>query len=242
MTAGDELGNAMRDGRRSDQLPGIRDAWIHLAPATTIDDALTADFEAWCLSNALRDAIEAINWFLEEAREVCGVYKLTQREEFPAEDYLAFQAMRNKFHEYGLPPKLQYLKTEFGVSAGDEITTSLVSANDTRNCLVHRRGIVAERDKNTDDGLMVRWLTLALQAGVDGSLRSVGPGSEISKDEALQVVSQARSKIFTVGDRIRFDPQEFSEVCLTLRLFVTRMTRSIEEYGGIAPTVVPQTA
>lgn len=229
--AADELHKAVNEGRMPDELEGIHGTWMNLAPRAKIDSAVREEFERWCLVNALRDPIEAINWFLEEARHVCAIYQLGKRESFTAEEYFAFEEFAKKFHEYGLPPKLDYLQKQFGVNGGGELTEHLKSINDTRSCLVHRRGVVEPRDANVDGGLRVSWRTLTMQAGNENESRAIGPGSLVKQGEIVRLVTEDHARTFAVGERITFTAQEFIEICLSLQLFVNEIIRSIKTYG-----------
>jgi len=229
--AADELHKAVTDGRVLDELPGIRGTWMNLAPPTKIDSLVREEFERWCLVNALRDPIEAINWFLEEVRRVCAIYELGKRESFTAEEYFAFEDFAKKFHGYGLPPKLEYVLKNFSVTAGTELTEHLKSVNDARNCLVHRRGIVEPHDANADAGLRVTWRTLIVRAGNEDESRAIEPGSLVKQGEIVRLVAEDRVRTFALGERITFTAQEFIEICLSLQLFVNEMVRSVQNYG-----------
>jgi hypothetical protein len=111
------------------------------------------------MSNGLRDAVERASSFIESAHRVLSIWALTSANNGKVlyGDYQ--REMEGAFID-SLPDKLAHLKTEHGMAVDSVLERQLLSINNARNCLVHRRGIISQRDLNSDDTMRVEWRKL----------------------------------------------------------------------------------
>lgn len=138
------------------------------------DSVLRPQFEAWVLTGGLRDAVEVVSVFLEHARFTASFFRLCERlrtetgnyepggeAEMSPQDYEQLVVTeQKKFHRLGFPDKLGYLRTQYPVALAPDLGDKVLTINQARNCFVHRRGVVSERDTNCEDGLQVCWNTM----------------------------------------------------------------------------------
>lgn len=226
--AAEAFAAAIADGRENAELPGLMDVSVQITPHITVDESTRDAHSRWCLTNGLRDAIEGVNAFLEEARIICATYKLAKQSLVPAEDYFGIEAFRSRFNEYGLPPKLRHLRDQYSLWPDESAFSDVISVNDARNCLVHRRGVVTAKDVNSAEGRRVSWRAICLRVGTGAKERSAGAGTIVEAGEIVISRIETHAKTFPLGETIRFTAQEFAEICLTLRIFVDETLRAIQ--------------
>ena len=213
-------------------LPG---AWASFAPGgpqgRTVAD-VRGEYPTWALRCGFRDHIEAISPFLEKSREVCAIYSLNILPEVKGRDWnKAVVKEAKEFHEMGLPAKLEHLQDDYGIELqfGEEVK----SINKARNCLVHRAGVVAPRDVNEGDTLIVRWRRYELVVKGEQGERRITPDDPVfEKGEIIRLhADRAVSRRFAFGDSLIFDAQEFSEIGYTLSLFAQDLVHQVQKYG-----------
>lgn len=218
----------------------LPETFFHLSPAQNEAlgfDAAKTEFRAWTVRNGLRDSIEAFSLYLDEVRTVCGIWSLggdwasggvaTTVGEWQAR--MVTEA--RKFHEMGLPHKLDFLEKEYGLGR-PPFVDEILTINAARNCLVHRRGIVRRKDLNTPEGLLVRWARLELIAESESGSRSLEPPKPIVKaGEKLSMRQAAGQKTFPLGHEVSFSTQEFAELSWTIFQAGRGAISILESYG-----------
>lgn len=116
---------------------------------------LRTDFRSWVLAAIFRDAVEAFGRALEEARSVCATWALSSPSERVsiADWNERFVDEARRFHRRGLPDKFDFLRQEYAVALPEDKEKDLLSLNRTRNCLVHRGGVVSLRDLDVSEAV-----------------------------------------------------------------------------------------
>ena len=194
----------------------------------------TADeWSRWILLNGFRDAAESVHALLEELLMVLAYLSLktdhdsgTLVEGFSLEDFVDQERRKNHWLLY---PQKRNKVLGFGVrlDAGLSDVNSIMTA---RNCLVHRNGIVT--DKEVADGVFqLQWRRVAMFAVKDDVSREVDPGEVLWPGEVLRVGARPRSKSFALGERIQLSAADFSEICWTLTWFAQKAIAAVQEYG-----------
>lgn len=220
------------DGRRD--LPG---AFMQLRLAPELDFAtVREEFRRWVIESGLRDAAEALGLLLEEVRKV-----LRAAAKGSTVDGEYFQTFvldeAGKFDGRLFPQKLALIEELGGPAFMPELTPHITSLNQARNCLVHGRGVVRDRDKNTVDGLLVEWVRVGMW--IDGeagqrevivlSDRTLGEG-KFDAGDTISVGWRPTSRLYRVGDRVSFSVQDFSDFCWTFLLFGKQMRKNLEDF------------
>jgi hypothetical protein len=184
-------------------------------------DAAAAEAANWHLRTAFRDAIEATGLFLDEARVVAAVYRAASASTLTVGSFNEIKGPEAaRFHRLGLPDKLVALRSEFNISP--DLAPQLISINAVRNCLVHRLGIVGDKDVSGDGVLALRWRVLALKAqSADGKQEIDIDSQNPVVDSGWSVVLRAidRSRDFKRGERIELPYEEIVQTFMTLMLF-----------------------
>ncbi len=210
---------------------------LELDPSTKWSlDETRAHFSSWLLANAFREVTEESHHMLDEAHKVLQVWRLQDLME-PDGKLLSDHAIEHmvklpeKFHRLALPDKLSKLLEEFSVSLDLNIVGAILSLNAARNCIVHREGIVGEKDASVTGKLDIRWTKPTLTITGEGGTRPVEPGGRVEAGEMVGFSNEKASKSFDLGERIEFSSAEFSEICWTFFQFGTEIQRSLSTIG-----------
>ena len=217
------------------QLPGTSISLYFAGPDPWPIEEAREGFQHWIVMNGLRDATEAISGFLEETRMVLAVWQIGIRNRSEpitgADWHEATVRQRQRFHRLGVPDKIDALQQTYTLPLDPDLVGHLRTINDARNCLVHRQGIVQERDVNEGGALRVSWRHLALVIqGPDGE-RAGFPGAIVDVGETLCVSNRDVSKLFPLGNAISFSVQEFADICWWLFLLGLSTTKLIEDWA-----------
>ena len=189
--------------------------------------------QTWAVSNGLRDAVEGVSSFLESAHRVLSVHDLAKGNggQILYDDYQ--KAMEGgSFHRLGLPDKLDHLRFEHGLLLEATLERQVLSVNNARNCLVHRRGIVSQRDLNANKKMLVEWRKLHIFLQNEDGEQEFCIGKLVEKESTVCLRVQDEQKSFALGDRISFTIQEFADVTWGLYAFGSEVVKLI---GGEAP-------
>jgi len=196
---------------------------FNVAPAAKLDLCQAKEFfYQWCLTNNFRDSVEHCGIFLEECNLVCELLKARSNNKIKAENIKdIYGKNKDKFHKRNFPDKINYLRKEYSVSS--VLEEHILSLNRTRNCLVHRGGVVGAMDANEAGVLEIKYRAFQL------SIQSVNGGEEVVIDEPMTVGTKTESnafmkltdfkKEFKTGEKIKFSPKEHPKTICTFWLF-----------------------
>jgi hypothetical protein len=195
-----------------------------------------ANCSEWVLANGFRDAIEAVSGCLEEANQVLSFWQLVKdspEKQVKISDWNEKIVGNNKrFHRLGLPDKLDHLRDAHGINLNDKISSHLLSANVARNCLVHREGIVTERDINKEDNtLEVSWRKIFVFLEQREERTPLYSGQYIEEGTSISINFEDDRKNFNLGERIVLSPQEFIDCCWSLSLFGEELIKQVNTWG-----------
>ena len=216
------------EASRSAKLPPtlMPDSWLRVQPAANLAydlETLRIEFPLWILGAALRDCIESISVPLSTARDLCALGSFVKQGVTKGEDLNDFLQRQGaeveKFNRLGLPDKVDFLRRQYGPQIVPDEIEWISTINAARNCLVHRRGVVAPHDTNYQDVLLVRWTRPMVRIHGAREVRLVVPVAPVTPGDRAEVIWTEAEKVFKIGDSIQFSAQEFSEICGTLLQF-----------------------
>lgn len=207
------------------------------SPPWKSKDEARADYEDWVFGNGFRDIIESVGAFLESVRQVLGLWSLGDRQKAGEELSGAswgdeMQDAAKRFHRLGFPDKVAALRSNFGTVVDDTLNDHVLSVNAARNCLVHRRGVVSDRDLNRDNALNVGWRRLALALRDEDGEHPLIFGRALEKEATVILKIEERSKEFKLGERVVFTGAEFVEVCWSMFLYSYAWGEVLNKSGG----------
>ncbi|MDI4635852.1 hypothetical protein J7U46_22490 [Pelomonas sp. V22] len=195
-----------------------------------------ADYEDWVYGNGFRDAIESVGTFLESVRQVLALWSLGDREKkgealTGASWIQEMDFAAKKFHRLGFPDKLEALLRSFDASVDAALNEHVLSVTVARNCLVHRRGIVSERDLTCGDALVVSWRRMAVVLRTEDGEFPLVLGRALEKEAQVLFKVEEQSKAFNLGERVVFTGAEFVEVCWSMFLYSHAWGEALNKIG-----------
>jgi hypothetical protein len=188
-------------------------------------------FTYWVMGNALRELVDAFSAFLIRCRPVVRVFETRQINTEEFSQLAALIEVKNISQQYA----------ELGELIGLEATYAEMfeTFRQARNCLSHRRGVVARRDVNTDDGCFrLRWCFLGtFLRDSDGTEQlidndTIGKGIVTGPDGAV-IVSRLtwKEKKFAVGSQIVLTRHDLGEICFGVHSATTHVIRRMHDYA-----------
>lgn len=201
-------------------------------------------YREWILSNGFRDVIECISGALEPAHNVLSLWELTSfashHAAFPVSEWQRVVTKGEKdFHQYGFPTKIEHITDHHGVKLDPQKVAYVLSINKARNCLVHRGGIVGQKDVRSGGVLKVSWLTISLTLQTESGEVPVKVGQTIKEGGTLTLKISDAEKVFSLGEQVKFTAEEFAEICWTLVAFGMHVGDKISELGASKGALCP---
>lgn len=189
------------------------------------------EYEKWLVRNFLGEAINFTQAFLEECRTICAIYSISNRPIRGHEFNTAINEEKKKYHRYGLPKKLEILRDKYNVSSESE--SNILSLNKLRNCIVHRLGIVSDKDVTDNDQLTIRMRVLAIfvKNPETGEEIEVDKKTRVEKGWTVGVKSQEKLKSFKLNESVSLNYNEMIHCIYTFFFFAASMKESITEFG-----------
>lgn len=186
--------------------------------------------QTWAIGNGLRDAVEGMSSFIESAHRVLTIWELASANDGRVTYGEYQEALEGKaFHRLGLPDKLTHLKSEHGIAIDATLERQVISVNNARNCLVHRRGVVSQRDLNTTASMLVEWRKLHIFLQDEDGEHEFVIGKIIEKESTVCIRVRDEQKAFALGERVSFTIQEFADVTWGLYAFGTDIVKLVGE-------------
>ncbi len=212
-------------------VPGVQGATIPPQLPTRPIDEVRPETSVWLVGCALRDCLEEVGGFLEETRRLCAALEVVRgRDRIVVSDLAqAVEADRLRFDRRGFPDKVDYLRQTYGDVLDDRVAY-ILTLNAARNCLVHRLGLVGDRDRNEGDHLVLRWQSPEVHVKPkDGEQRAVQIPEVVPGGSQLLVQFQLIERRYAVGDQVRFNTTDLAGIWLTLHLFAVGTARKVLE-------------
>ena len=193
-------------------------------------------YSEWVLSNGFRDVIEGVSAFLESAHEVSSYWEIVGKqkdgEKITGSDWQKIVVSgKKRFHRLGLPDKFVHLSTEHDIEVEPKFSEQVLSINISRNCLVHRGGVVTEKDINNNNALEVKWTKLMMVLQSEDGEKELELGKMIGKNSDLCMRNQEELKAFSIGEQIVFTTGEFANISWSLFLFGNDLVQKISTVG-----------
>jgi len=204
---------------------------IQLLPADLSEQSIShlkEEFGTWVVGNGLRELIETFSVFLDQIHHACIAIASSGEESTKLE----IDKKQSSFAMRGFPKKLKILNNSYSVSPSN--SDYLRTLNQARNCLTHRRGVVARVDCNKSDKLSIDWLGVHfLIVEPNGSThvidRQIEEGIYLRDGGKLKLKTVERSRRFAVGDLVKFSTKDLAEICwFVLREAQATITSAVE--------------
>ena len=173
----------------------------------------------WLLKKGFEDLVKGINLYLIEAYFFVSL--------LDKGDYITtlgklneeINDLRKSASEQSLPGLLS--KVTPSLVAPLRYKNQIKSINSVRNCLVHRNGLVTQKDINDKKNktLKLQWIRFKCFHEKNGEEVEVRRGEVIEGGTTIQMKQEETSITFKLGDKINFNYKQFNEFVLTCWLF-----------------------
>jgi hypothetical protein len=224
---------------------GITAEDLHLPDVTTYQDfdssnpwtieQASAAWQTWVLQNGFRDIAEAISGLLEEVQRVLTYWHLAKIQHsrvLQGDDWNKMVVNReSKFHRFGLPEKIDFLKNKYGLNIDEALVQQVLSINAARNCLVHRDGVVSTQDARNGVQLNIEWSALAVFVVENDVEKEIELPYRVEAGGQVGIATRRRAKSIAVGQPITVTTMEFSQMCWTLFIFAQACAQTLETLG-----------
>jgi len=161
------------------------------------------EYRAWIAGHGLASCIDAVAIYLDE------LMALDPTAWGCDDDAKAFEMM-------GVDRKLLSLKK---LTLEEDLRSSLGDMTRVRNCLIYRHGLVAPRDRNEGDSLVLRYRAVRISVRGDSSSpwsllddTHRGPASSGDDNQFGLLEIQATKLVSSLGTRIEFSASDFSSI------------------------------
>lgn len=177
---------------------------------------LKKEFGKWIIINGIRELIETFSVFLDSIHNVYCLIDI-KKKRISKNDY---QKIQSSFNWKGLAKKLGHFEEKYSVNSSYK--KHLISINNTRNCLSHRRGIVGSEDLGEYEQFKVSWMGLDIFIETnDGKIISLEPpipdgGIFVEKGGSIKIKQVERNRSFSLGEELKFNARELSEMCMLM--------------------------
>ena len=190
------------------------------------------EFTYWTIGNALREMVETFSAFLVQCRLVSHMFATGQTVEHELSSLKA--TIENK--------NVSQLYNDLGEIVGlDSLYAEMFeSFRQARNCLAHRRGVVAKRDLNTDDNhFKLLWCFMAphvrdLKNGHETLLDrdSVSEGIQVGESGGEVIVRMTwKEEKFPLGSQIKLSRHTLAEICFGVHLAACHVVGKLHEFA-----------
>ena len=199
------------------------------------------EFSSWIVGCGLRELIETFSVFLDLIYDA-SLHVLIYKGKLTQQEAIKFYS---NFISKGLREKFNILESQFGIKY--QHSDYLITINQARNCLTHRRGIVGEKDYNKNSNLTIKWLGRDfIIKPPSGNIKTHDvsiPLSEpifIEKDTLTYFKYVERSLTFEKGKIIKVSPRYLAEICVFVDLVAQFLKKLAIDYAiskGIKSTI-----
>ncbi|WP_405571878.1 hypothetical protein [Winogradskyella sp. Asnod2-B02-A] len=201
----DELPESLRDDENS--------IFTH-QPLMKMDfEKSQENFKIWILKKGFEDLISALNELMFSFSYIINLNeKIKKNPKQTIEEFKKLILERDKkLTKLSFPDLIT--KIEKSLKSPLKYKSEMLSLNKTRNCLVHRNGIVHPNDFNVENGIELNWWYYNVEIKNENETKELERLDIIDLvEDNLQMTSIKKTKFFNDRERIVISFQEFFEL------------------------------
>lgn len=191
------------------------------------------EFKDWIISNGFQEFLGSFEVFLDNIHFVY-LNILTSKHEITQSDATK---KHKSFKMKGVKKKL--IALEKISNSKSKFFDHIETINIARNCLVHRRGLIEKKDLNFDKHFNLTWLGMdSYIEKFDKTRVYIFPPDKCSeedkhaeKNELIKIEWNQRSKKFSIGDSIKLNTTEISEILMMMSHATNEIVSQLFEYS-----------
>lgn len=176
-------------------------------------------YKTWLIKKGFEDLIKGINLTLMEAYLYVSLISRAADLKTGQDFNKAFSEIRKQALKMNLPDLIEKIKPHLNKDLTYE--RQIRSINKARTCLVHRNGILTEKDTNDIDNqlLKLEWVRFKLFYEKDGGEIEIQGKSVIEGGTTIKMKQESNFIDFKIGDRINLNYKQFNEFIVTCNYF-----------------------
>ncbi len=208
--------------------------YVFLPTDFPIDEVnkIKIEFKDWIISNGFQEFLGSFEVFLDNIHFVY-LNVLTSKKELTKEKATE---QHKRFKMKGVIKKLMALEKK--LTFNSKFFGHIKTINIVRNCLIHRRGIVEKKYLNDNSYLKLTWVGMEVYIQkYDNSKIYVFPPNKCSKEEKkvekgeqIKIHFKNRVKRFSLGELIKLNTIEISEILMMMSDATNEIVAQIIEY------------
>lgn len=217
---------------------------FHVGQPPNVSDASRNDTVSWIVGSALAHAVDTLGFHCEEVWRFCCLARcgaagpVQYPQGSPSSPTLrelsdaVLGKVSKEIDGSGVSEKLEALENAFGVVV--QWKSEVRSLQLARNCLVHRRGIVALRDCNEANQLSLTLRNFGLTViSPDGKERRLQPPMMVEGGSTVWLkLDNVDVLPFPVGTRIKLSQEQLTMLLLTTRTVAGEIVKGAARYGA----------
>ena len=198
-------------------------------PALTIKEQKIVSFE-WVVRKAFEDFINGLTMSLKEANKIIETLLLSEKPKYSMtkeEIENELEKINVKIEKLHFPELVKSIEDYLSCSL--RFSEEIISINKIRNCLVHRNGVVSDKDVRNNRDLELKWISLKWYTLIENISTEITydmrkNGITVSNLE-YKVIDNRKS--FEKGQKISIDINEFNGIAYTCSEFARFLYSSI---------------
>lgn len=177
------------------------------------------NFKNWLVKKGFEDLVKGIEYALREAYFYVSIYSRVSAVKTGEAFNQAFTEIRKKALRMHIPDMIQEIEPHLIHPLNYK--EQIISINKGRTCLVHRGGLVTEKDINdlSEKALKLRWVKLKLFYEKDGKEIELQGKTVIEGGTSIKMRREDNEVSFKLGEHINLNYRQFNEFIVTCHHF-----------------------
>ena len=199
------------------------------------------NYKDWLYKKGFEELTEGIKLSLVEAYFYVAIIEFVHKQKdvitlSDLQDTINY--IRKKASKQSLPGLLEKINKHLTSPLNWE--NQIISINNARNCLVHRKGIVTGLDINDkeNNNLLIEWVRFKIYYEHNEKEIELHKNQIVQGPAGIKLKSEIKQKRFSIKEKLHFDYKEFNEFvmcCLHFALDLKEKLPKIDKLPPIAP-------
>lgn len=190
-------------------------------------DIKKENFKTWLVRKGFEDLVKGIEYSLREAFLYVSIFSRASELKTGEAFNQAFAEIRKKALRMHIPDMIE--KIEPHLIHPLNYKNQILSINKGRTCLVHRGGLVTEKDINepSNKKLKLCWVKLKLFYEKDGEEIELQGQTLIEGGSSIKMRRENKEISFNIGEHIILNYRQFNEFIVTCHHFGTDLVDAL---------------
>ncbi len=190
-------------------------------------DVKKQNFKNWLVKKGFEDLVKGIEYSLREAYFYVSIFSRASELKTGEAFNQAFTEIRKKALKMHIPDMIQEIEPHLIHPLNYK--EQILSINKGRTCLVHRGGLVTEKDINnlSEKALKLRWVKLKLFYEKDGREIELQGKTVIEGGTSIKMRREDNEISFKLGEHISLNYRQFNEFIVTCHHFGTDLVDAL---------------